>query len=66
MKILRKKEVIERVGYSGVHLWRLEQRGAFPKRIELQPRGAVGWLEHEVDQWIRARVSERDRDRADR
>ncbi len=66
MKILRKNEVMKRVGYSGEHLWRLEKQGNFPRRIELQPGGAVGWLEHEVEQWIRARVSARDDDQAAR
>ena len=59
MKVLRKREVLDRVGYSAGHLWLLEREGKFPQRIELQPGGAVGWLEHEIDDWIEARVAAR-------
>ena len=62
MRILRKKEVVRKVGYSGMHIWRLEREGRFPKRIRLGPsnRGACGWLEEEIDEWISAKVHERD------
>ena len=63
MRILRKPEVIAKVGYSGMHISRLEKAGKFPARIKLNPEGngnAVGWLESEIDEWIAARVAERD------
>ena len=65
MKVLRKREVLDRVGYSAGHLWLLEREGKFPQRIELQPGGAVGWLEHEIDDWIEARVAARNHDPRD-
>jgi predicted DNA-binding transcriptional regulator AlpA len=34
-RLIRKKEVENRVGISGVHIWRLEQKGAFPARVLL-------------------------------
>ena len=43
-----------------MHLWRLERNGLFPKRVQLGPN-AVAWLESEIDEWINARVAERDR-----
>jgi prophage regulatory protein len=59
MRILRKPEVSKRVGYSAMHIWRLERDGQFPKRIQLGPM-AVGWLESEVNDWIKERIAERD------
>ena len=35
-------------------LWRWEQEGFFPKRIQLGPR-RVGWRESDVDRWIAER-----------
>ena len=37
----------------------MEKAGKFPRRIKSSPN-AVGWLEHEVEEWIAARVAERD------
>jgi len=58
MKILRQPQVCERVGYSTMHIWRLEKAGAFPRRIKLGPH-SVGWLAEEIDAWIEATVAER-------
>jgi prophage regulatory protein len=59
MRVLRKPAVIERVGYSGMHIDRLEKAGKFPKRIRLG-ENAVGWLADEVEAWIQERVDARD------
>jgi len=59
MRLLSKKQVREHVLYSPAHIARLEAAGKFPKRIRLG-QGRVGWLEHEVQDWIAQRVSERD------
>lgn len=59
MRVLRSPEVVKRVGYSGQHIWRLEKAGKFPKRIRLGPQ-AVGWIESEINAWIKARIAERD------
>jgi prophage regulatory protein len=56
MKILRFGQVKERIGYSRMHVDRLEKAGDFPKRIRLGPN-SVGWLEDEVDGWIKARAA---------
>jgi prophage regulatory protein len=42
------------VPYTRQHLSRLEAAGRFPKRVQLG-EGRVGWLEGEVDDWIRSR-----------
>ena len=59
MQILRQKQVLDKVGYSPMHLWRLEKAGRFPRRVKLGPNSVV-WLASEVDEWIAARVAERD------
>ncbi len=64
MRVIRKKELVQKVGYSAMRIGRLEKAGAFPKRIQLGPN-AVGWLEEEVDDWIAARVAERDQSMSD-
>jgi prophage regulatory protein len=59
MRLLSKKAVREKVLYCPAHIARLEAAGKFPKRIRLG-QGRVGWLETDVDDWIRARIAERD------
>ncbi len=59
MRVLRKRAVVKKVGYSGMHIARLEKAGQFPKRIRLGPN-SVGWVEAEIEAWIEAKVAERD------
>lgn len=59
MRLLSKKEVCARTTYSRAHLDRLETEGRFPKRVRLG-QARVAWVEEEVDDWIAARVAERD------
>jgi len=59
MRLLSKKAVRETVLYSPQHIARLEAAGQFPKRVRLGP-GRVGWIEEEVQAWLRERVSRRD------
>lgn len=54
MKLLRATEVIERTGVSRRTIDRLEHAGRFPRRRALTG-GTVGWVEAEVDRWIRTR-----------
>jgi prophage regulatory protein len=60
MRFLSKKQVRELVLYCPAQIARLEQAGKFPKRIQLGP-GRVGWIEDEVQEWMRHRVAERDK-----
>jgi prophage regulatory protein len=60
-RIIRRREVCERVGVNYTTIWRWEKEGLFPRRVQLNPaasgvNAAVGWLEHEVDDWIRHRI----------
>ena len=59
MRFLRKQEAAARVGYSQSHLMRLERAGKFPRRVHLGPN-SVGFLEDEIDEWMQARVDDRD------
>ena len=54
-KLLNSKAVQERTGLSRATLWRLENAGTFPKKKRITP-GRVGWLESEIDEWIRSRA----------
>jgi prophage regulatory protein len=53
-RILRTKEVVERVGKGRTTIWREEREGRFPKRRVIG-EGQVGWLESEITEWIRSR-----------
>ena len=57
--ILRLKEIERRTGLRRERLRELENAGSFPRRVRLSQR-ACGWVESEVDAWVRARIAERD------
>lgn len=59
MRLLSKKQVRELVLYSPSHIARLEAAGRFPKRVRLG-QGRVGWVEDEVQDWLRVLVARRD------
>ena len=54
MRALRWPEVRERIGLSRPTIWRLEKAGQFPKRRRLTAN-AVGWIEADVEEWVRSR-----------
>lgn len=57
VRFLRLPEVLARTGLSRSTVYvRLEQ-GRFPRPVSLGGR-AVGWIEAEVDDWIRERIDE--------
>ena len=57
-KILSSKELMNRVPYSTVQIWRLEKAGTFPRKVQLGPN-RVGWVEAEVEAWLRKRLDDR-------
>lgn len=59
LKVLRLPEVIVRVGLRRASIYRYIGQGRFPKAVPIGVR-AVGWLEHEIDNWLRQRLSARD------
>ena len=54
-RIVREPERYEVTGLSPSTCLRLEQADQFPRRIKLGPR-AVGWLESQLQAWIRERA----------
>ena len=57
-RVLRPREVFQRVGLCRTAVYKAAREGKFPKPIKLTDR-ATGWLESEVDEWIAARAAER-------
>ncbi|CAN5268586.1 AlpA family transcriptional regulator [soil metagenome] len=56
-KVLRVHQVKDRTGLSRSGIYALQQRGEFPRSVPLSDSGrAVGWLESEIDEFIRDRV----------
>lgn len=53
-KIMRRKEVEERVGLSRSAIYAAMDRGAFPRPIRIGVR-AVGWPSSKIDAWIESR-----------
>jgi prophage regulatory protein len=54
-KISRLPDVIGQTGLSRSTLYELIRRGDFPRQIRLGPR-AVGWVDSDIDDWIRRRI----------
>lgn len=59
MKIIRLKDVINATGLARSTIYKYIAEGAFPQPVSLGAR-CVGWLESEVQDWILARIEERD------
>lgn len=56
MKLIRRKIMLEKTGLAGSTQWKMEKNGLFPARRQISV-GLVGWLESEVDQWIKDRLT---------
>jgi prophage regulatory protein len=56
-RILRLSQVKSRTGLSRSTIYERIGFGTFPKSIQLGGR-SVGWLEHEVNEWIEQRIAE--------
>ena len=54
-RIIRFHQVQARTGLSQSTIYRRLAGGSFPKPLSLGAR-AVGWIESEVDEWIRQRI----------
>jgi prophage regulatory protein len=61
-RILRKPDVLKKVGVSKTQLQTLIDTGEFPGTIKLGGPNAraIGWIESEVDAWIDQKIAERD------
>lgn len=54
-RILRRREVEQRVGLSRSTIYYRIQNGEFPAPVRLGPR-AVGWYESAIEKWIQDRT----------
>ncbi len=58
--ILRLPGVKQKTGQSRSTIYDKVQRGEFPAPVKIGER-AVGWVEAEVDAWVKDRIEARDR-----
>lgn len=59
MRIMRLDEVIACTGLGRSSIYKLMAEESFPKPVSLLSR-SVGWISHEINSWILARIEERD------
>ncbi len=59
LKVLRIIATSEKTGVSVPQIYDWMAKGTFPKAIAIS-KHARGWLEHELDAWIQARIDARD------
>lgn len=57
MRILTVKATCEKVGKGRTKLWQLTKEGRFPQPVKID--GGIGYLEHEVDEWIAGLAAKR-------
>ena len=57
IRLLRMSEVQARTGLSRSTIRRWVARGLFPQPIKLG-ENVVGWIEAEIDAWIRERIAD--------
>ena len=58
-RIIRLRETEHRTGLSNATLWRHEQQGKFPKRVQITDHTS-GHFEHEVEAYLDAPAALRD------
>lgn len=56
-KFLRIKQVLARVPVSRNTIYRMMERGDFPKNVQIGSTSL--WVEHEVENWMREKVQGR-------
>jgi len=56
LNILRRKQVEAMTGLSRSSLYAKVKDGAFPVQVKLGIR-CVGWLEHEIQDWLNERIA---------
>jgi prophage regulatory protein len=57
LRILRRKQVEERVSLSCSTIYKLISEHKFPKPIQLSGAQAVGWIESEIEAFLRERIA---------
>jgi prophage regulatory protein len=59
LTLISMDETSRRVMFCKVHIYRLISEGKFPKQVKVG-RARVAFVEAEVDDWLRARIAQRD------
>jgi prophage regulatory protein len=59
MRIMRLDEVMSVTGLGRSSVYKYMAHGTFPRPVSLSDR-AVGWVSTEIEDWVKARVAERD------
>lgn len=60
MHMLRLRDVIKKTGLSRSSIYKYVSTGRFPKPVHLGER-TVAWVENEIEDWLMAKVNERNR-----
>lgn len=55
-RVIRKRQVLERIGLSDTTLWRMVRDRRFPAPLQLSAN-AIGWREGDVEDWLATRVT---------
>jgi len=55
-RVLRLRQVCAATGLGRSLIYELQSQNRFPRRIKIGLR-AVGWLEHEVQEWLAERIA---------
>lgn len=55
--ILRRKEVEQKTGLARSTIYARVQQKTFPAPVQLGSPHSVGWIAEEVDEWLRAQIS---------
>lgn len=55
LRLISLKDVVTRTALSKSTIYQLIKDGTFPKQIAISVR-RVGWLESELDNWIRSKI----------
>lgn len=55
-RILRRRQVEERTGLSRSTIYSRMSENAFPRPVNLGGGKAVGWIEAEIEAWIKERI----------
>ena len=63
IRFIRKNKTSGRVGWTPVHLMREARAGRFPAPVKIGPN-SVGFVESEVDEWMKARMANRETERS--
>jgi len=60
-RIIRRREVEQRVGLSRSAIYRRIAEGTFPKPVTIGQGKAVGWLSGEIEDFLARCIAQRDR-----